>query len=311
MTDSPRLAGSPATAVAPPRTRPAVDVIVPFLGPGNELEALKRRLRSLRLRDGDSLRIVDNRPSSPAPTWRSEIEIIHAPERQAPGFARNRGAERGRAEWLVFLDADAVPAEDLLDRYFDPPAGPLTGLIGGGVADQEVPPRAPVAARYAYLRAAMSQQDTFSFGEWGYPKSANIACRREAFEAVGGFREDIRAAEDADLTYRLRAAGWQVERREAASVVHLSRLTIRGLLRQKAVWGAGGAWLSSLYPGSVPLPTGSGLARWAVRETLLGLWRAARHRDRDAAILAVLHPLDALAWQFGRRLSNHCPPRPR
>ncbi len=234
--------------------------------------------------------------------------MVRAPERQSPGFARNCGAARGEAEWLVFLDADAVPSPDLLDRYFDPPPDARTGLIGGGVVDQEAPPDAPIAARYAHLRGAMSQEDTFSFGEWGYPKSANVACRREAFLAVGGFREDIRAAEDADLTYRLRAAGWQVERREAASVVHLSRPTVRGLLRQKATWGAGGAWLATVYPGSVPLARGPGLAWWAVRETLGGLWRAARRRDRDAAILAVLHPLDALAWQLGRRLSNRCPP---
>jgi hypothetical protein len=311
MTDSPRPAGTPATTAAPPRVRPTVDVVVPFLGSGVELEALESRLRPLRLRPGDSLRIVDNRPAASPAASAGDIEVVHAPEQQAPGYARNRGAERGAGEWLVFLDADAIPSPDLLDRYFDPPPAPPTGLIGGGVRDEEVPPGAPVAARYAYLRGAMSQEDTFSFGEWGYPKSANVACRREAFEAVGGFREDIRAAEDADLTYRLRAAGWQVERREAASVVHLNRGTVRGLLRQKAIWGAGGAWLAGLYPGSVPLPTGRGLARWAARETLRGLWRAARHRDRDAAILAVLHPLDALAWQWGRRLSNQRPPKRR
>jgi hypothetical protein len=211
----------------------------------------------------------------------------------------------------VFLDADTQPAPDLLDRYFDPAPAPQTALVGGGVLDEEVPPDAPVAARYAYLRGAMSQEDTFSFGEWGYPKSANVACRRSAFDAVGGFREDIRAAEDADLTYRLRTAGWEVERREAASVVHLSRATVRGLLRQKATWGAGGAWLDRAYPGSVALVSGGGLLRWAIRETIRGLFRAARRRDRDAAIYAVLHPLESLAWQVGRRLSNEVPPSSR
>lgn len=308
MIDSPPPAESSAPSPAVPRARPSVDVIVPFLGSADELKALERRLRRVRLRDGDSLRIVDNNPDTPGALPAGQVEVVRAPERQAPGFARNRGAEGGHGEWLVFLDADAVPTVDLLDRYFDPPPDPRTGLLGGGVADEEVPPDAPIAARYAYLRGAMSQEDTFSFGEWGYPKSANVACRRDAFEAVGGFREDIRAAEDADLTYRLRAAGWQVERREAASVIHLSRPSVRALLRQKAAWGAGGAWLAGAYPGSVPLVGTPGLARWAARETVRGLWQALRRRDRDTAILAVLHPLDALAWQFGRRLSNHCPP---
>ena len=311
MSDVPRPAASPAATAPPPRQRPTVDVVVPFLGTTSQLEALRRRLSALQLREGDTVRIVDNSPAEPTTRLGPEVEVLSAPERQAPGFARNRGAAQGRAEWIVFLDADAVPGPDLLDRYFEPLPDPQTGLIGGGVRDEEVPAGAPMAARYAYLRGAMSQEDTFSFGDWGYPKSANVACRRSAFEAVGGFREDIRAAEDADLTYRLRAAGWRVERREAASVIHLSRPTIAALLRQKALWGAGGAWLDRVYPGSVPLVSSPGLVRWALRETVRGLWRAARHRDRDTAIMALLHPLDALAWQFGRRLSNECAPRRR
>jgi hypothetical protein len=206
----------------------------------------------------------------------------------------------------VFLDADAVPSPELLDQYFDPPPGPRTGLIGGGVIDEDVPPDAPVAARYIYLRAVMSQARTFGFGEWGYPKSANIACRRVAFEAVGGFREEIRAAEDADFTYRLREAGWEVERREQAAVVHLSRRTVRELVHQQLLWGAGGAWLERTYPGSVPLISGPRLARWGVGGTVRGLL-GLRRADRDAVIYALLRPVEALAWELGRLRSNERP----
>jgi GT2 family glycosyltransferase len=229
--------------------------------------------------------------------------VLRATDQQTPGFARNRGAARGRADWLVFIDADATPAPDLLDRYFDPPPAPRTALLGGGVIDEPVPPGAPVAARYAYLRGAMSQERTFEFGHWGYPKSANIACRRAAFEAIGGFRENIRAAEDADFTYRLKAAGWEVERRETASVVHVSRRTLRDLIQQQLRWGAGGAWLDRTYPGSVPLAHGAALLRWGLRETAKGLV-GIRRRDRDAVIYALLRPLEALAWELGRLLPN-------
>lgn len=206
----------------------------------------------------------------------------------------------------MFLDADVAPADDLLDRYFEPPPAPDTALLGGGVLDEPVPLDAPVVARYAFLRRTMSQQRTFDFGRWGYPKSANIACRRSAFETIGGFREDIRAAEDADLTYRLRGAGFQVERREAASVIHFSRRTLGSLVRQQALWGAGGAWLARVYPESVPLARGSALARWAFGETARGLMRL-RPRDRDSAIYALLRPVEALAFEIGRLLPNERP----
>ncbi len=285
--------------------RPSVDVIVPFAGPLGELERVRSRLAAVRLREGDTVLVVDNTPrGAPVEEDQSGVPVLGAAERPTPAFARNQGAACGHADWLVFIDADAVPRADLLDRYFDPPPDPQTGLIGGGVVDEPVAADASAAARYAYLRGAMSQEDTFAFGAWGYPKSANIACRRDAFQAVGGFREEIRAAEDADLTYRLRDAGWKVERREQASVVHLNRATLRGLLRQKFIWGAGGAWISRTYPGSLQLARGPGLAAWAVRQTAVGLITAIRRRDRDAALYAIFRPLEALAWELGRRRSN-------
>jgi cellulose synthase/poly-beta-1,6-N-acetylglucosamine synthase-like glycosyltransferase len=291
--------------------RPTVDVVVPFKGSPESLQRLRERLAALSLRAGDSVLVVDNTPRRERTDGPGvddgEIPVLHAAERATPAFARNRGVARGAAEWLVFCDADTEPRPDLLDRYFDPQPKPRTGLIGGGVLDQVVPHDAPAVARYAYLRGAMSQEDTFGFGEWGYPKTANVACRRAAFVAVGGFREDIRAAEDADLTYRLRAAGWEVERREDAAVVHASRTTVRGFIVQQAVWGAGGAWVHSRYPGAVPLVGRPGLIRWAVRAGVGGLLAAAGRRDRDAAILALFRPLEALAWEFGRLLPNERP----
>ena len=288
-----------------------MDVVVPFKGSSSALGRMRERLAALSLRDGDSVLVVDNTPArerldQPEP-GDGAVPVLRAAEIPTPAFARNRGAERGAAEWLVFCDADTRPHPDLLDRYFDPPPGARTGLIGGGVVEEEVAADAPALARYTYLRGAMSQDDTFAFGKWGYPKTANVACRRAAFEEVGGFRERIRAAEDADLTYRLRAAGWEVERREGAAVVHAGRTTLRSFVVQKAVWGAGGAWVHATYPGSVPLIGGAGVIRWAVRAVAGGLVAAARRRDRDAAIMALFRPLEAVAWELGRLLPNERP----
>lgn len=287
-------------------TRPPVDVVVPFVGNRSDLEEVLARMTRLTLGGADSLLIVDNTAAGLRLEGLSTngVRIVHAGECQTPGFARNRGAAPGTAPWIVFLDADTAPIPDLLDRYFDPPPRSTTALLAGGLQDEPVPPQASAASRYAFLRNAMTQDDTFSFGEWGYPKSANIACRREAFEAVGGFRGHVRAAEDADLTYRLRSAGWEVERRDAAAVVHFSRRTICALLKQKALWGAGGAWIDRQYPGSIPLARGPGAIRWALLATARGLLSALRRRDRDALLYAVLRPLEAIAFELGRRISN-------
>jgi N-acetylglucosaminyl-diphospho-decaprenol L-rhamnosyltransferase len=53
-------------------------------------------------------------------------------------------------------------------------------------------------------------------------KGAAVAVRRDAFEAVGGFDESFfMYFEDADLCFRLNAAGWQVHFAPVTAVVHV------------------------------------------------------------------------------------------
>jgi GT2 family glycosyltransferase len=280
-----------------------VDVVVPFRGSPAELEELRARLARLELREGDSILVVDNTPgggSSEGP-----VPVLGAADRATPGYARNRGAQKGSADWLVFIDADVVPVPDLLDRYFEPPPEEHTAILAGGVGDEPVAADAGAVARYAYISNALSQDNTLSYGpEWGFPQTANAAFRRTAFEAVGGFREEIRAGEDADLTFRLRRADWQVERREQAAVVHLSRQTVRGLIAQRMAHGAAGAWLNREYPGGFPARRRPGLVWWGIRWTIRRLMSAARTRDRDAALVAVFEPLEQISYEFGRSLPN-------
>ncbi|HEV3229048.1 MAG TPA: glycosyltransferase family 2 protein [Solirubrobacteraceae bacterium] len=282
--------------------RPRVDVVVPFRGELAALEELRARLMGLKLEPGDTLVVVDNTPGRGpgSPAGPAEVPVLRAAQRATPGFARNRGAAWGSAEWLVFIDADTEPTDDLLDRYFDPPPDPGTGLIAGGVVDEVVPPNGPAPARYAYLRGTLNQDRTLSLGRWAFVQTANAACRRVAFEAIGGFREDIWPAEDADLTYRLKAAGWEVERREGAAVVHHSRATVRAFIEQGARHGAGCAWLDRTYPGSFPPRRRPGLVWWAVRATTKGLFRAVRRRDRDEAVRGLFGSLWELSLEFGR-----------
>ena len=290
-------------------SRPAVDVVVPFAGPSERLADLAGRLGALELGPGDTLLIVDNN-ERPCPPPSAGAPVLWAGERPTPAHARNRGTAAGANDWVVFLDADAIPQPGLLDRLFEPPPGERTALLAGDIADAEVPPGGPAMGRWAYMRRLSEQANTYR-QRWGWPQTANVACRRAAFEEVGGFRAELRAAEDADLTYRLERAGWETERRDHALVTHVNRDSPVGFARQKLVHGAGGAWLEREYPGALPAQRLPGLLWWGVRYLVRGLCAAARRRSRDRALWAVFRPLELIAYELGRSRSNLRPPRTR
>jgi mycofactocin glycosyltransferase len=288
--------------------RPRVDVVVPFRGTPADLEQLIGRVARLHLRPDDTLVVVDNTPTD-TPRLSARVPVIKAGQRSTPGFARNRGAERGDAEWLVFFDSDTDPPADLLEHYFDPAPDPDTVLLAGGIIDEAVAADAPGPARYAYLRRTLSQDRTLGGDEhFAFAQAANIACRRSAFEAVGGFREDIRAAEDADLSYRLKAAGGKIERRERAAVIHHNRRSARAFISQAALHGGGAAWLGREYPGAFPARRGPGLVWWAIRTVVRGVSRGALSGQRDALVVGIYEPLWELAFEFGRSRSIQAPP---
>jgi GT2 family glycosyltransferase len=283
-----------------------VDVVIPFRGSAPELHDVLGRAAALRLDASDTLVVVDNSPEAAGLGGPSErVAVLEANDVHTSYFARNRGAARGDAEWILFLDADVEPPSDLLDRYFDSPPGERVGVLAGAVEDAgDAPDAKPtVAERFAELSRPMAQENTMREGDWTYAQTANCAVRRAAFDAVGGFTEDVRSAGDADLCFRVRRAGWEIESRPSATVVHRNRTTLRALLRQRARHGAGVAWLNRAYPGAFPPRRSPGMVWWTAKDTVATV-RAIAARDRDRVILTGVRLLWFWALELGRFLPN-------
>jgi hypothetical protein len=279
--------------------RPAVDVVVPFAGSDAALDDLLHTLGAIEMRTGDTLTVVDNRPGG-----RDRGETVVAdPVQQSSYHARNRGAARGRAPWLLFIDADVDPAPDILDRYFEPLPDEDVGLLAGGVQDAPLSPDPTRAERYAVNAEQMSQTRTLRAGPWAYAQTANAAVRREAFDQIGGFAEGIRSGGDADLCFRLRVADWKLDSRDHAAVIHHNRTTTRAFFRQKARHGAGAAWLNGRYPGSFPPRDRRFWTRRLLRELKMCVPLVARGGTDDAADL-LFPTLSVWAFELGRFLSN-------
>ncbi len=132
--------------------------------------------------------------------------------RQANAYvdaARNRAAERSHADYLLFLDADDVPAPNAVERMLE--AALLSGddcILTGGLLFSSNGAPADFQARYMPLgpNLVSGLVDPIIFG------LPMILVRRQAFDAVGGYRE-LRgvAHEDWELQVRLLLAGFTTD----------------------------------------------------------------------------------------------------
>jgi hypothetical protein len=251
---------------------------MPFAGSRAEAIAAIAALRRLELEAQDELILVDNAGIVPAAAG---VRVVRAAGERSPAHARNAGAERAQREWILFLDADCVAPAELLARFFAEPVAGDVGALAGAVAPAGVggDEASGLAARYGAAKSFLDQDAHLSHSYLPRAVAANLLVRREAFEAVGGFYEGVRAAEDTDLSWRIQRAGWRLEGRPQARVEHRYRPTVRALRRQWRGYAAGRAWLGRRYDGFAPEPA----LKRAVGRVLRRRRRPAAQRALSAA----------------------------
>jgi len=130
--------------------------------------------------------------------------VIRVINRQIAG-TRNAGAREARGDKLVFVDADTVVNADVVRAAID---AMNCGAVGGGSAvsfDGRVPPYAKV----------MQPTLVKLFRATGIACGCFLFCTRRAFEAVGGFDEELFASEEIWMSQGLKRQGRFVVLRES------------------------------------------------------------------------------------------------
>lgn len=309
---------SPAVSrTGPGRTGPGQTVVIPTIGRASLRDALEALLAGLAGTPGEGapatsgireIIVVDDRPAPGAPLpLPGEMPAAGPPVRvlrsggRGPAAARNAGWRAAATDWVAFLDDDVVPAPDWPERL----AADLADLppgVGGSQGRITVPPpdgRAPTD--WERGTAALAR------AEW---ITADMAYRRDALAAVGGFDERFPRAyrEDAELAHRVRSAGWRLVRGRRV-VTHPVRPESRWISLRTQRGNADDALLRRLYGprwrSDLGLPPGRRHRHAAVTTAgVLALVGVALHArpPRHAAsrgALGVATGVAALAWAAG------------
>ncbi len=200
----------------PAPSRPAFAVVVPSVG----RPSLQRLLDSLAAQSGPApveVVVADDRPDPAAAPlaltggagW--SPRVVRSGGR-GPAAARNAGWRATSAPWVAFLDDDVELPAGWADAFADDLAAAEAARASGA---------APVGATQGRLHVPLPldrRPTDWERGTAGLERAAwataDMAYRRAALEAVGGFDERFPRAyrEDADLALRVRRAGWALVR---------------------------------------------------------------------------------------------------
>ena len=152
--------------------------------------------------------------------------------------ARNLGWRAAKEEIIWFIDADCIPRPDALARllpHFDDPK------VGGAGGSFTMPDTGSLLAHLIHeeiIERHRGMPERVNFVATG-----NAAYRRSVLEQVGGFDERFTRAQDAELSYRAREAGFELAFAADSRVEHFHDTRLWPYLRTQAQQGYWRLWL--------------------------------------------------------------------
>lgn len=171
---------------------------------GRTLDALTTATRALD-RPSEII-VVDDASTDRTAVIAAErgVRVIHVSHRQIAA-TRNAGARDARGDVLLFVDADTIVSEAAVRAAV---AAMENGAVGGGC-------RFYFEGRLPLYGRIMQSLAMPLYGMAKLASGCFLFCKREAFEAVGGFDEKLFAAEEAYLSLALHKQGRFVILRES------------------------------------------------------------------------------------------------
>ena len=215
----------------------------------NGARTIRHTLEGLSRLDypGYEVIVVDDGSTDATPQIAAEYDVrVISTENRGLSNARNTGWQAATGEIVAYIDDDAYPdphwLKYLVARFYN------TQYVGVGGPNVAPPGDGPIADCVANAPGGPVHV-LISDWEAEHIPGCNMAFRRSALAAVGGFDPRFRAAgDDVDICWRLQERGWEIGFHAAAMVWHHRRNSIRAYWKQQQGYGKAEALLEEKWP---------------------------------------------------------------
>jgi glycosyltransferase involved in cell wall biosynthesis len=146
-------------------------------------------------------------------------------DRRGASAARNCGLAAAAGDAVAFTDADCVADPAWLRHLVQPLRDPGVGIAGGAILA-----RRPCTAIEAFGDHIHDQRLAINEYKPPYVASGNWCSPRRIFSDVGLFDERLLRGQDAELSWRIVAAGFSLVHVADAIVYHRNERTLGGLI---------------------------------------------------------------------------------
>jgi hypothetical protein len=230
-----------------PKKNPSISVIVCTYNGGATLHACLTSLKCLSYPNYEVLLIDDGSVKEVCDIARDFPNVRYIRQEHAGlSVARNLGAARAFGDIVAYTDDDCIADEDWLNYLaagFDDPQ-----WVACGGPNIPPPARSQTESVVACAPGAPSHV-LLNDIEAEHLPGCNLAIRKSALEAIGGFDPIYCAAgDDVDICWRLREAGGSLRFIPGAMVWHHRRYTVSAYLRQQCGYGKAEALLMKKHP---------------------------------------------------------------
>ena len=258
------------------RSWPRISVVVCTYNGGRTIRDCLEGLRRLEYPNCEVIVVDDGSTDATSEIVREyDVRLIRT-ENRGLSSARNTGWQSATGEIVAYLDDDAYPDPDWLSYLalaFQ--RGEYVGVGGPNIAPPDDGPIAECVAQ----APGNPVQVMLSDREAEHIPGCNMAFRRAALEAIGGFDVQFRVAgDDVDICWQLRERGWTLGFSPAAVVWHHRRNSVRAYWKQQVGYGRAEGLLERKWPEKY---TPTGQIAWAGRlygtgRTFPAPWRSGR-----------------------------------